>query len=249
MNGLPTPPEHARAWIEVRGQIAWTALWCLEAPVLDPVEGSSVRLLKRLVAAIGGGVALGLLIAAPAFAGSISSPTSPFTLPVDASGNPVSFTISGTGFTAGVGIFVEECDGVPSSTPNYNPTLHCDNATSPSAVQADSTGAVNFPANDPNFGFTPFPAGLSPQNLFNCIAPGQTPPSNGKPTFTNCQLRMSSNNGAATSDQAFITLTYPPPSTGVAEVPYAVILPIGFLLIGGAFWFLYRRRHAAASAA
>ncbi len=209
-----------------------------------------MRLLKRLVAAVGGGVALGLLIAAPAFAGTITTPSSnPFTIPVDGSGNPVSFTVSGGGFNAGGQVYIEECDGVSPTSPGWSPTLHCDNATSPSAVTADSNGNYTFPAGDPNFGFTPFPNGLSPSGQFNCIAPGQTPPSNGHTSYTNCQVRVSSNNGSTTSDQAFITLTYPQQGAITPEVPYAVILPLGALALGGAFFLIHKRRASSAATA
>jgi hypothetical protein len=202
------------------------------------------------MAAAGGGVALALLIAAPALAGTISTPSSnPFTIPVDGSGNPVAFDVAGTGFPANTPIYVEECDGVAPTSPGWSPTTHCDNQTSGTPITSDGSGNVTFPASNQNSNFIPFPAGLSPSGLFNCIAPGQTPPSNGKPSYTNCQLRMSSNDSGVTADQAFITLTYPAATGQVAEVPYAVILPIGFLLIGGAFWFFYRRRSAAAAAA
>jgi hypothetical protein len=146
-------------------------------------------------------------------------------------------------------VSVEECDGVPSTAPGWTPTAHCDNATSPSTVHADSSGNVTFPANDPNFGFTPFPAGPSPQSQFNCLYSGQTPPSNGKASYTNCQLRVATSLVNSTSDQSFITLTYPQPGAQTPEVPFAIILPLGGVAIGGAFLVLRKRRAAHAAAA
>ena len=196
-------------------------------------------------------MALLLFVAAPAFAATITNPsTNPFTIPEDAQGNPVSFTVSGGGFPPNApNVVVEECDGVPSSAPGWSPTTHCDLATSPSPKPADANGNYTFPANDPNFGFTPFPPGLSPQGLFNCLYQGQPNPNNGRPNYTNCQLRVSSNNSAATTDQTFITLTYPPPTSQVSEVPIAIVLPLGFLAIGGAFWLIHKRRATRAAAA
>jgi hypothetical protein len=218
------------------------------------VEGSFVRTpKKRALAVLGLGLAFLVFVAAPAFAATtITTPSSnPFTIPEDAQGNPVSFTISGGGFPANApNVVVEQCDGTnPATTPGWSPNTHCDLATSPSPTSADANGNYTFPANDPNFGFTPFPPGPSPSNLFNCLYPGQTPPANGKPSFTNCQIRVSSNDTAVTSDQVFLTLTYPQPTSSVSEVPVAIVLPLGFLAIGGAFWLIRRRRAGQAAAA
>ena len=65
-----------------------------------------------------------------------------------------------------------------------------------------------FSATDPNQAFRPF-KGESPQQLFNCLAPGQAAPNNGLKNYTNCQVRVSSNNTAVTADQAFLTMTLP----------------------------------------
>jgi hypothetical protein len=205
-----------------------------------------VRSLKRFIAVLGVGLAVGLLAAAPALASSITTPSSnPFTIPEDGTGTPTSFDVQASGFTHGQQVFVEECDGVPSTAPGWSPTIHCDNATSPSAVTADGSGHVDFPKDDPNFGFTPFPAGVSPSGQFNCLYSGEPDPGNGRTSYTNCQLRVSSNNAASTSDQSFITLTYPQPGAVTPETHYAVILPLAGLAIGGAFFLLIRRRRAA----
>jgi hypothetical protein len=45
-----------------------------------------------------------------------------------------------------------------------------------------------------------------------------------------------------------IVLTLSPPSAQTPEVPYAVILPIGALVVGGGFMLIRRRRaHQAAA--
>ncbi|MFN8019165.1 MAG: hypothetical protein U0P45_13730 [Acidimicrobiales bacterium] len=189
-------------------------------------------------------MALGLA-ATPAFAGSITSPSSnPYTVPGDATGTPQSFTITASGFTAGQQVYVEQCDGVASTTSGWNPTEHCDLGTSPSPKTADSSGNVTFTANDPNWGFTPF-KGLSPQGLFTCGAPADTDPNDGIPYFENCQVRVSSSNTAVTADQTFFTITLPdaatpPPST--PEAPYAVMLPLGAVVAVGAYFGIKKLR-------
>ncbi|MCU1454091.1 MAG: hypothetical protein JWN46_2237 [Acidimicrobiales bacterium] len=205
--------------------------------------------LRVLVAA--GAASIGsLLVVAPALAGNITTPsTNPFTVPGDTTGAPQAFTVTGSGFTAGQQIYVEQCDGVAPTTPGYQVTTHCDLGSSPSAAIADSSGNVTFPAADPNLGFTPF-KGVSPQGQFNCLAPNDATPSNGLSSYRNCQLRLSSNNTATTGDQAFITMTLPdaatpPPAT--PEAPYAVLLPLGAVAVGGGLYLNRRRaaRHAA----
>lgn len=205
-----------------------------------------MRKKSRVLASLGGAAVGVVLMAAPAFAGSITSPSSnPYTVPGDATGTPQSFTVSASGFTAGQQVYIEQCDGVAPSTSGWNPTEHCDLGTSPSAVIADSSGNVSFPANNANFGFTPF-KGLSPQGLFTCGSPTDTNPNDGLPFYKNCQVRVSTSNTSVTSDQTFFTITLPdaetpPPST--PEAPYAVLLPLGAAATaGGAFLYLRKRR-------
>ena len=155
-----------------------------------------------------------LAVAGVASAATIVQPsTNPFSVPADGAGNPAPFTVQATGYSPGATVFVEICDGLASTTPGWDPTLNCDLGTSPAAAIADQTGKATFDAADPNFRVGVF-RGPSPQGLFNCLAPGQADPNNGLPSFTNCQLRVSTNNTASTSDQAFITLTLPAPGTG-----------------------------------
>ena len=206
----------------------------------------------RVLASLGGAAVGMLLMASPAGAGTITTPSAnPYTVPGDATGTPQSFTVSGSGFTAGSQVYIEQCDGVPSSTSGWSPTEHCDLGTSPSAVIVSAGGTVTFPAGNANFGFTPF-KGLSPQGLFTCGAPADTDPNDGLPYFENCQVRISTSNTAVTADQAFVTLTLPdgavvPPTT--PEAPYAVLLPLGGIAAAGAFLTIRKRRAASPMAA
>lgn len=147
-----------------------------------------------------------------ASAGTITQPgTNPIVVTQNGAGLLQPFTITATGFPAGAPVFAEQCDGTPSTAAGYDPTLDCDLGTSPSPKIADANGSVTFDATDPNFRFVPF-RGPSPQGQFNCLAAGQADPNNGLPSFTNCQLRVSTNNTAATSDQTYKTLTLPAPA-------------------------------------
>lgn len=206
----------------------------------------------RVLASLGGAAISLMLLAAPASAGSITTPSSsPFTVPGDATGTPQSFTVSGSGFTQGQQVYIEQCDGVPSSAAGWTPTEHCDLGTSPSAVTVGAGGTVTFPANNANFGFTPF-KGLSPQGLFTCGSPADTDPNDGLPYFENCQVRISTSNTAVTADQAFITITLPdaatpPPST--PEAPYALLLPLGGIAAAAGFLTIRSRRASNSAAA
>jgi len=206
----------------------------------------------RVLASLGGAAVGMMLMASPASAGTITSPsTNPYAVPGDATGTPQSFTVSGSGFTAGQQVYIEQCDGVPSSAAGWTPTEHCDLGTSPSAVIVSAGGTVTFPANDSNFGFTPF-KGLSPQGLFTCGSPADTDPNDGLPYFENCQVRIATSVTAVTADQAFITLTLPdastpPPST--PEAPLAILLPVGGVAAAGAFLAIRKRRTSGPLAA
>src|SRR5262249_35516297 len=153
------------------------------------------------------GFAAALLRPGAAFAGTITTPsTNPFTVQADSNHNPLPFTINATGFTAGTQVFVEQCDGVSPTAPGWSPVIDCDLGSSPAPALVNSQGNVTFPSTDRNHAFHPF-KGVSPQGLFNCLASGQADPNNGLKSFTNCQVRVSSNNTVPTGDQAFLTLT------------------------------------------
>jgi hypothetical protein len=185
----------------------------------------------------------------PAFAGSITSPTSPFSWPGDSSGNPTTTVdISVSGFSAGQPIFLEQCDGTnPSTTPGWSPTDHCDNGTAPAAGTANSNGSFTFLHTDHNHAFTPV-KGTLPSGGFDCLSPNDPAPTDGLPQWRNCQIRASSNNSAATTDQAFITISLPDAGAVTPEVPLAIVLPISALVLGGGFFVLKKRQDARAAA-
>jgi hypothetical protein len=197
------------------------------------------------------GAVIGVMVLAlPAFATFTTPNTNPFTLSVDGSGNPLPFDVVVSGYPTTLpkpNIFEEICDGTPSTAQGWDPTINCDAGTAGSSTQPDASGNVSFPASDPNKHVNPF-RGESPSGLFNCIHTGDTPPANGLPTFDNCQLRVSSNNTASTSDQQFLTMTLPGSSPVTPEVPYAVLLPLGAIAVGGGYFLIRRRRAAHASA-
>ena len=91
---------------------------------------------------------------------------------------------------------------------SWSPTAHCDIVTSPAPVISSAGGTATFDHTDPNHGFTPF-KNASPQGLFNCLSPNDVAPSNGLPSYRNCQIRISTNNTAVTGDQIFRTMTLP----------------------------------------
>jgi len=210
-----------------------------------------VRRLKKALAVVGAGVAGTLLVAAPAFAGSISAPTgNPYNWPGDSNGQPIAHDVSFTGFNPNSNIFIEQCDGTdPATTPNWDPTEHCDSGTSPAALKSDGSGNGTFLASDANHAFTPV-KGESPQSLFICKGPNDPDPANPNqlPIYTNCRIRVSSNNAAPTPDQAFLVISLPDTVAQTPEVPYAVILPIGALGIGGSYFVIRKRRSARAAA-
>ena len=129
-------------------------------------------------------------------------------------------TVVASGFRPGQQVFVEQCDGKAPSAPQWSPTLDCDLGTSPPPTLASSNGQASFPASDANRAFRPF-EGESPQSLFNCMSAGRKAPANGLPSFTNCQVRVSSNNAAATADQVFFPVvlsgaSVPPPTVATS---------------------------------
>jgi Calx-beta domain len=161
---------------------------------------------------------------------SITAPTAnPFTVPGDAGGLPLPFTVSASGFAASTNVFIEQCDGVSPTAVGWDPTTNCDLGSSPAPVVSDGSGNVSFLESDANHAFHPF-KGASPQGLFNCLSPNDPSPNNGLPDYRNCQFRVSTNNTASTSDQLMRTIflpddpnTPPPPplkvNIGDAGVP------------------------------
>src|SRR5215471_8492157 len=121
--------------------------------------------------------------ATPAVAATITAPSrSPYAVPP----GPGAFAVVATGFTPMANIFVEQCDGVAPTTPQWSPTINCDLGSAPPPASADANGIATF---DGSRIFQPF-VGESPQGLFNCLATGQRPPSDHLRSYTNCQLRV-----------------------------------------------------------
>jgi hypothetical protein len=191
---------------------------------------------------------------ASAVTSKITEPSSsPYAVPADAARTPQPFTIAATGFRPGSLVYVEQCDGVAPTSANWTPTLNCDIGSSPAAAVVDSRGVATFKADDRNHAFHPF-VGASPQQVFNCVAPGAAAPKNTLKTFTNCRVRVSSSNAAETPDQAFLVMTLPAgqatstssSSSSSSNVGLIVALVVAaMIVIAGAWLFITRRRHAA----
>jgi hypothetical protein len=172
-----------------------------------------MHLLRRGLTALVAGTFL-VATASAAYAGTITAPTgNPFVVPGDGAGNPVALTVTANGFTPGSLAYLEQCDGVATTSPGWSPTTNCDLGTSQAPALVDGTGTATFPANDPNRGFTPF-KGESPQSLFNCLAPAAADLSNGLTNYRNCKIRVSSSNTNVTADQAFVNIQLPEAAGG-----------------------------------
>ncbi|MGZ6994586.1 MAG: hypothetical protein ACXVIM_05200 [Acidimicrobiia bacterium] len=151
--------------------------------------------------------------ATPAFAGTVTQPTStPVVVTANGAGNPYSFSVQGSGFEPGQNVYIEQCDGNPTTSIFWDPTINCDLGSSPAPAPADASGKVTFSTSDGNHAFHPF-RGQSPQGLFDCLAPADPPTGSGNPSWTNCQVRLSTNNAAVTSDQVFFTIRFLPNSS------------------------------------
>jgi hypothetical protein len=157
---------------------------------------ASARIAVALLLAFGTACA----IVARAGASTITVPTG--TPHVDANA-PLAVVV--TGFRPGQNVYIEQCDGVSPTAPHWSSTLDCDNGTSPPAVIADAQGTATFAIDDVSRAFRPF-EGESPSTLFNCLSPGSRALNNQLPTFTNCKVRVSSNNASATGDQVFLPI-------------------------------------------
>jgi hypothetical protein len=164
-----------------------------------------------------------VLLAVGAGAATITQPKGPYAVAADSKGNPAAFVVVASGFPAGANIYAEQCDGNPPTTPQWSPTINCDLGSAPPPAIADGNGLATF---DGQSMFQPV-AGVSPQHLFNCIASGTTPPKNRLKTYTNCQLRVSSNNSTSTPDQTFITLVLPGPNAPRQPAATSTTQPAG----------------------
>jgi hypothetical protein len=210
------------------------------------------RILKFLALAGVGTIAIAMTAGSAFAAPQITGPSGIW--PSDGSGNPKAGTVSFTGYPTPGQIKIEQCDGIAPTTPGYVVSLHCDNSVGV-AVPADGSGNGTFDATNPNSAFTPF-KGVGGDDFFACVGvhdPDPTPAQNpdGVPVFRNCQVRVSTDQNNTTSDQQYLTMTLPDtnPQGQIPEVPYAVILPIGAVGIGGAFLVIRKRRQSARTAA
>jgi LPXTG-motif cell wall-anchored protein len=164
-----------------------------------------LRLALMVVAVIGVGAAV-------ASAATVTTPaSSPFVVPGDAAGNPQPFTVQASGFVPGTTIFITQCDGVAPSDPAWTVGLDCDFGSAPGGVTADPSGVATFSGAHQ---FVPFKSASDVQGKFNCLGPADPPSGNGAPDWTNCRLRVSTNNTVVTADQAFLVLTMPNAATG-----------------------------------
>jgi len=148
-------------------------------------------------------------------------PPGPFDVPTIAAGqtnpfggNPGSFTVQVTGFPAKTLVVPLQCDGNAPTTPGYDPTIDCDQVTEQAQVETDSSGDATFPAYDPQSGFYPFD-GISPQELFTCLAPGQaTPPDAPGMVSSVCQLKVTTNDTSINTSDIYMQMVLPSPGTG-----------------------------------
>jgi hypothetical protein len=140
----------------------------------------------KAITGIGGVAAALALTATPAFAaGTISSPSSPYTMAVDVNGNPTDFAVTGAGWNTSV-VYAEVCDGKAETTPGWSPQADCDDLTQTPGFAAGtdhaSPGQVLFDANwdnspsDGNFTIGVF-QGMGPNDQFNCLGPSDDPTS------------------------------------------------------------------------
>jgi len=129
----------------------------------------------------------------------------PYVVPTDAQGQPQPFTIVVKGFKPGTDVYVEQCDGKAITAPHWNVTVDCDNGSSPASAIADAQGVARFDASDPNRDFV-YVLGESPSRLFNCLGPHTAKPNDGLPTYSSCQVRVSTNNSQVTDDQLFFPI-------------------------------------------
>jgi hypothetical protein len=177
------------------------------------------------------GVLAGLVVtAASAAAATFVAPAAPLRVPLDAHHYPKAVTISVQGYKPGSLLYVEQCDGTSPLAPQWSPTYNCDIASSPSAALAGANGVATFSASDSSLAFVPF-VGEGPSRLFNCIASGDAAPQDAVKTFTNCQVRVSTNDADVTSDQIFMPLVLPvgakqpPPPPDVTTLPRGSAAP------------------------
>ena len=165
----------------------------------------------------------------------------------DAQGKPRPFDVVAQGFPAGHQVFIEQCNGRPTSAPRWSPTLDCDVGNAPAPVIVDTRGMVRFSATDHNHAFVPV-LGPSPSTLFNCVKPNGPNLDNGLTNYTTCQIRVSTNNTQPTDDQVFLSIVFGAgPSGGGGSSSIAIVaIAAGLLVLAAiAARILVRRRRRA----
>ncbi len=185
--------------------------------------------------------------------------------------DPTLATISGSGYTPSVTVFLMLCDGVAPTAPTWSLTKDCD-STEDSAI-VNTSGSFTD-SNDPDI---PIVRGESDNGQFNCLAsddnPQGTTTSDGSndpiapnlPSWgsslplgsagggtADCQLRVAYafNAASASSDKYFPVVISPTAPSITPESPLPILLPVGAVLVlagAGGVLYLKRRRSAAAA--
>jgi hypothetical protein len=189
-----------------------------------------------------------VFVVAPAFAATrVVEPTaSPYHVAMDANGAPIPFTVAASGFQPDANVFAEQCDGRVPSDPNWSPTRDCDAGSAPGPVSADTSGTARFDAANPNRRILFF-VGASPEGIFNCVPQGAPEPTNQLRNFSNCQIRVSTNNAQSTADQVFLPIVFggsaTTSSSGSSKVGL-VLGVVGAVVIAAAGLFAFTRVRA-----
>ena len=135
---------------------------------------------------------------------------------------PALVDVVSTGWTDGQSVSITQCDGKDPSDNTWSVAADCDFGLSPGPVTASGSTAT-FDGGDPlttGHSFQPFHLATEAQGKFNCLAPGEASPANGKPDWHICRIMVTSNNTTSTSDQTFRTILFGPPVT--PDVPNTV---------------------------
>jgi hypothetical protein len=204
----------------------------------------------RMIAAVVAALAVLAIAPAASAADKITEPSGGVVVVKnDANGKPIPFTVKVTGFPKQQKAFLEQCDGVAPTDPNWSPTKDCDVASSGAPAFVGDDGIALFAKNDPNRVFRLF-HGLSPQSQFNCLAPGEKDPKNGFPSYTNCQFRVATTNFLTTPDQVFRPMKFTVgansgssnSSSGSSNTALVITLIVVAVIVIGVLLLMLRRR-------
>jgi hypothetical protein len=105
-----------------------------------------------------------------------------FTPPTDANGNPTQVSplenVKGSGYAEGDEVYMIICDGKSPTAAGWNIGLDCDNGTGsasfPVGQEGLGSGNIEFFTNQSGYDLPVF-RGMSPNDQFNCLAPGDDP--------------------------------------------------------------------------